>query len=628
MINLFLPFLFLSFISLLFSANLKINLNKSYLISTLSIPLLIFCIGNFVNLYWAIYIILILGLIFLTINKNFNKSFLKNSLKELVIYLIIYFLIIIYTSNFFLHKFDEFSEYGIVSKLIFSEEKVTNNIFNIFAKGSSHKINIMGYLNYFFLKISFLEFKEQILFISQNFLNIVIIRNLLDFISGYKKKTLFFIIIFFLSFVLSTGFDKIYLDTTAALLISLIIATQFQDKNKFKYLVIFLSMIFLFCLKTSTKIIFIGISSIFIFYFLFEKNYKLIGYYLVLILSTFAIEKFYSHNFQLNKINKNLSIKNIYLSNSSNALDYNNNINIIKNIKIDNFFSQTNYLFLKKNFIDLTKKGIYHSSTFLIFNKIFQTLSINLKLIEIPLTIFFWILLLIILTKILNIENKSRLIFFVNIYILFIFFYWLIILYWSLTNNLVNEDFSIEASWQRHLGVIILGILFYLTIVLFQKNDIGPKYILIILIFLSAVSKPNSIRNFFPKEFVMKDPFWSKRYMQRTEVKKISNFVNKNTEKYSVVFLYSINEDVYFFPILNYELIDKSLVNTNFKFWKKFYNNYIIKFPFLKDLENLFILSNQSDNQKILDFISSNSYEIISKKDFKNRYSIYKINLK
>ena len=627
MLNLFFPFIFLSIISLLISVNFKINLNKSYLISTLSIPFIILFIGNFVSLYWAIYIILIISLIFLIINKNYKKIFLIRLFKELFIYFIIYFLLIIYTKNFFLHKFDEFSEYGIISKLIFSEEELMNNIFNIFAKGSPHKINIMGYLNYFFLKTSFSEFKEQILYISQNTLNIIIIKNLLDFISGNIKKIIFFLILFFLSFVLSTGFDKIYLDATAALLISLIITTQLQDKNNSKYFVIFLSMIFLFCLKTSAAIIFIGISSIFIFYYLFEKNYKLIGFYLLLILSTFIIEKFYSYNFYLIKSNKNLYTDKAYILNLSYSLNYKKKINNIKNLNSDNLFSQTNYLFLKKNFIDLTEKGIYHSNTFLIFNKIFQKLSINFKLIEIPLTLFFWILLLIILIKIINIENKFKLIFFINIYFLFIFCYWLIILYWSLTNNLVNEDFSIETSWQRHLGAIILGILLYLIIVLFQKNEIDLKHILIILIFLSVISKPNSIRNFFPKEFVMKDTFWSHRYEQRIEIKKISNFVNDNTEKYSVVFFYPNNEDAYFSPILNYELIDKSLVNIDLQFWEKYYNDFLIRFPFLNNFENFYILFNQSNNENILNLINSKNFKIIYKKDFNHQYSIYKINL-
>ncbi len=627
MINLFLPFLFLSIISLLISVNFKINLNKSYLISILSIPILILFIGNFVSLYWAIYVILIIGLIFLIINKNYKKIFLVSFFGELFIFFIIYFLVIIYTTNLFLHKFDEFSEYGIVSKLIFFEEELMNNIFNIFAKGSPHKINIMGYLNYFFLKTSFLEFREQILYIGQNTLNIIIIKNLIGFISGNIKKIIFFLILFFLSFVLSTGFDKIYLDTTAALLISLIITTQLQDKNNSKYFIIFLSMIFLFCLKTSATIIFLGISSMFIFYYLFEKNYKIISFYLLLILSTYIIEKFYSYDFYLSKKQTNINTEKAYLHNLSYSLTYKKKIDNIKNFNSNNFFSQTNYLYLKKNFSDLAEKGIYHSSTFLVFNKIFQKLNINFKLIEIPLILFFWIFLLILLIKIINIENKFKLILFINIYILFIFFYWLIILYWSLHSNLVNEDFTIETSWQRHLGAIILGVLLYLIIVLFQKNMIGPKHILIILIFLSVISKPNSIRNFFPKEFIMKDAFWLQRYEQRVEIKKLSNFINNNVEKYSVLFVDTNNKDAYFLPILNYELIDKNLINIDLKSWEKFYNDFFIKHPLINNLENLYILFNKSNNENILNLIKSTDYKIIHRRNFDHQYSIYKISL-
>ena len=119
MINLFFPFIFLSIISLLVSVNLKINLNKSYLISILSIPLIVFFIGNFLSLYWAIYLITLITLAFLIVNQNYKKIYKTQIYKKLLFYFIIYFLITLYSSNLFLHKYDEFSEYGIISKLIF-----------------------------------------------------------------------------------------------------------------------------------------------------------------------------------------------------------------------------------------------------------------------------------------------------------------------------------------------------------------------------------------------------------------------------------------------------------------------------------------------------------------------------
>ncbi len=626
MINLFFPFILLSLISLVISKSFKINLNKSYLISTISIPLFIFFIGNFVSIYWSIYIILLITLLVLILNFNFKKIFTSETPKYLLFYFIIYLLIILYTSNLFFYKYDEFSEYGIVSKLIFFEEELMNNIDYIFAKGSPHKINIAAYLNYFFLKTSLLEYKEQTLYIAQNTLNIIIIFNIVDYISDNIKKIIYFIILFFLSFVLSTGFDKIYLDTTAALLISLIITIQFQERNDLKYLIIFLAMIYLFCLKTSATIIFLGIFSIFTFYYFLEKNYKNIFFYFLILLSSFGIEKFYSYNFYFHSSNQEFNEK-VNLDNISYSLNYKNKFINIKNTNTDELFSKSNFLILKKNFSDLSEKGIYHSSTFLIFNKIFQKLKINFKLIEIPLTLFFWVILLMILIKIINMENKFKLFLFVNTYILFIFFYWLIILYWAWSNRLINEDLSIEVSWQRHIGTIVLGILLYLIVILFEKNKIDKKQIIVILVFISIISKPNSFRNFFPKEFIIKDEFWMQAYNQRTKLDNLSRFVDINSEKYSTVFIFGKNENAYFFPILNYELIDKNLLNINLKFFEKKYDDYIKNSLLFKKINKFYILSNDTNKDNVMKLIKSKNFNLIFKKDFKNQYSIYKISL-
>ena len=48
------------------------------------------------------------------------------------------------------------------------------------------------------------------------------------------------------------------------------------------------------------------------------------------------------------------------------------------------------------------------------------------------------------------------------LYIGFIFVYFIAIVYWAISNGLLNNDLSIESSWQRHLGVVILGIVIFL----------------------------------------------------------------------------------------------------------------------------------------------------------------------
>ena len=634
MINFFFPFIFLSIISLIVSVNFRIDLNKSFLISILSIPLFIFFVGNFLSLNFSIYLMIFISFLYLLINQNFKKIIAPNLLKKIFWYFIIYILIILYSSNLFLHKYDEFSEYGIISKLIFYEGELMNNITIISAKGSPHKINIMGYLNYFFLKTSLSEFKEQFLYIAQNTLSIILIINLLEFITGNLKKISYFIVLFFLCFILSTGFDKIYLDTTAALLITLTILFQFHEKNKIKYLIIFISLIFLFSLKTSASIMFLGISFLFILYYILEKKFKIVIFYLFIIFSSFVIENLYLKDFYIkNYVDKSYDKENkkkekIKLDNISYSINYNKKLNIIKDFNITNTKSKFHYLILEKNYLDLTQKGIYHSSTFLIFNKIFKILNLKLKLIEIPLTLFFWIVLLFIIIKFINIKNKSKLYLFVSSYVLFILSYWIIILYWAWSNQLINDDFSIEVSWQRHLGTIILGILLYLTNLLCQKNKMDLKQTLIIFIFICIIAKPNSIRSFLPIELILKDYFWSKKYEQRLNLKELAKFINNHSENYSTIIFSNKTKDPYVFPILNYELINKNLINMNiYNFENRILDDeYIFKNLFIKERE-VYILIDASNSEFVTKYENSKKISITFIKDFNENFLFYKIKL-
>ena len=608
MINVLFPFLILSILSIFFSKKNNISLTKSFLVCILSIALFIFIIGNFVPIYYGTYLILIYFLFtffyFFFDKEKFRLNFFLREL--LLIFFPLFILVILYSYNLFLYKYDEFSEYGIISKLLFYEEKALNNINDVFYKGSPHKINIMGYLNYFFLKFSFLNYKEQLLYISQNTLNLILVMNILEFLSQKYKKVIFFIIIYLLSFILSTGFDKIYLDITAGLLVALIILNQNLNPEKNKYLIIALCMLFLFCLKASTSVIFFGLALIFIFISIIDKNFKIVFFYLTIIICSFLIEKIYSSNLYLFKNEKNSSVEN-FTKNSSRILTYKNKVNSVIYFSKDKFEYETFIEIIKKNYELLNQKGIYHAKTFLIPNKIFNRLNINFNLIEIPLNIFIWFIFILILSKIANIEDKNQLYIFVGLFILFIIFYWLTILFWGWQNNLMNKDYSIEVSWQRHLGILIFALVVYLLVILFKHNNLNYVKFFFILIFLFNISTPLSLKVFFTKEFIRKDNFWSDKYNQRIEIKNLSKLITNNLKPYSTL-IYSLdNKNSYFQPILNYELTNISLFN-------------IDKFQIIK-LKNLHLILEKYDKNNLYLLINEEQ-ESFMQKNYKSREKI------
>ena len=607
MINILFPFLLLSIISIFFSKKNNISLTKSFLICILSLPFFIFLIGNFIQLYYGVYLISVFILLLIFIHIFFYKKKLEITfyLKDfLLIYLPIFVLLILYSYNLTFYKYDEFSEYGIVSKLLFYEEKNLNNIHNIFNKGSPHKINIMGYLNYFFLKTSFLSYKEQLVYIAQNTLNLILIINILEFLSQKQKKIIFFIIIYLLSFVLSTGFDKVYLDITAGLLIALIILNQNLNPQKNKYLIIALCMLFLFCLKNSTSLIFFGLALIFILISIISKNYKIVFFYLLIIFCSFLIEKIYSSNLYLFKTENNFDVENFYANNTK-ILSYENKIDSSL-LFLKNFENKKFEKILKRNFELLSQKGVYHAKTFLIPNKILDRLNINFNLIEIPLNIFIWFMFILILSKIVNIEDKNQLYIFISLFIVFIIFYWLTILIWGWQNNLVNTDYSVEVSWQRHLGTLVFGLVIYLSVILFKYNNLNYVKYFLILLFLFNISMPNSLKNFFTKEFIMKNNFWSEKYNQRIEIKDFSKLISDNLKPYSTL-IYSLdNKDSYFYPILNYELINISLIK-------------------MDELNDLYLVSENHDKDYLYLLINKEKESLIKKYNVNEKINFSKL---
>ena len=151
---------------------------------------------------------------------------------------------------------------------------------------------------------------------------------------------------------------------------------------------------------------------------------------------------------------------------------------------------------MSENFKKLSSDGIYHSKTFLILNKIFDKLKLPLNLKEYPINLYVWISLILIMSFFIK-GNLKYLNIISILYILFIFSYFFILILWAMVNNLINNDYTIAQSWQRHLGVLLLGYILFLLVNILRYKRLDYLKLIIVGLIIMMISVPNSLKNFF-----------------------------------------------------------------------------------------------------------------------------------
>ena len=613
--NILIPFFILVVFSYSFSINYKISIPKSFLFISLIIILSFLIFGKFNLLEQINYLFYFSSLflfVYLILKKKINSKYLKNILVLFVIYLIL----IIFCKDLFLYKFDEFSEYGITTKLIFSENKVPFNI-DYLQKGSHHKINLLSYYHYFFLKNSNNIFKESTTLIAHSFFIILLVNFILTFIDiNFYKKIIISLSIYFLIYSLGPGFDRLYVDSILGLLIGIIFLLTFKENlKKSDKILIFLILLIIPMIKPNGLLIVFGLLPIFFLYTIYKKNLIPILIIIFALFSNYILTKFYTANIDLTLIDK------LIYPNSFKDKNYNNDQTSTFTIKT---FRQINNDFVgfdeinknKEEFIEvqvseLMNKGIYHSKTFLILSKLLKLTKLNYKIINFPINIFLWFLIILITTFFISKNRKGFDVYILSIlYIIFICFYYLFLIIWAEHNNLINKDFTLEISWERHLGTLILGIIIFLLINLFKyyKKSI---VILSIFVFVTNISPANSLRIFLPSKVVLNEKYWNDKYNQRLLIGNLLKKINQEFDNYTNLVIYLKNiADPYFIPILKYELIKFNTVDIdadnsihffdNFKFKKE--KLYIMSNEFIDDkkVENIFKNSNLSLNRNLI----------------------------
>lgn len=373
--QLVIPFLIISIYSYLISVVYKISVIRSYLTICISLTLFLIFLGKFGFLNYANELIKYFTfflLLYLLFKKKFNSSYLL----EVLLLLILFLLLIWVCKDFYYYKYDEFTEYGITTKLIFNENNLPSNI-EYLQKGSHHKINFISYFHYFFLKNSTQVFKEDITFLAHSFFIIILIITILSFIKlNFNKKIIIGITFYFIIYTLGPGFDRLYVDSIVGLLISVILLIYFNDQNhKSDFILLFLIVLAFPMIKPNALVIICGLLPIFLFYSIFQK--KVVPFIIIIlaILFNFLFTKFYIHSFQVKEIKK--TEKNIFKTDSTSSFN-------LGRLTQYNFYPFEKIINNKKDFIntqfkELKENGIYHAKTFLVFNKILDQINFEKK---------------------------------------------------------------------------------------------------------------------------------------------------------------------------------------------------------------------------------------------------------
>lgn len=255
------------------------------------------------------------------------------------------------------------------------------------------------------------------------------------------------------------------------------------------------------------------------------------------------------------------------------------------------------------------------------------------KIIEIPLNIFFWFLIILLISYFISKNDGSmKLTWLILLYLSFLITYFIFLTYWASMNNLINDDFTMSISWERHLGTIILGIILFLLTHYFK---IYKNYIILIsaLVVSLNITLPNSIRVFMPVDIINKNQFWEQKYQQRAQIKNISKQIKNKLDDYSnLLFLMDKPDDPYFIPILKYELIKINTVDIKSDHLEPFLNSFSFKNSKLyiiadSDHENIINIIYQSIENKENSILSKNLFRAFNEKYGKkfiitNKYSI------
>lgn len=546
---LLIPITLIFFLSKILQKKLKISFFKAIFLSN-SVTAVYYYFFLKTDIFYLGNTIFIFSVTLLFFFEKINKK----KIKEFNILIIISLLIIIFSKDFYFYKYDEFSEYGIITKLIFYLDTLPINEPIILNKGSYNKINLLSCFYIFFLKNSSFHYQENTIIFSNIFYIVTLILCIIGEFKNlnlFKKTFAFFIIIAF-TYMLNAGLDRIYPETILSLLCAYTLVLLDKINSEFSkrdFNIILLCLFIIFSIKQSGMVISI-LFGIFIISNLFIiKKYKSILKIVCVYFFYFGI--LYFHNF---KISHNFFNETTIYKNES----FYDTISAIPKAYVK---SEINYSNLANSIIiSNQKESIYHLYSFSWLNSILSNFKISFVFPSIKLNFYFWIFFFLALFKIDNTTFLSKKYYYHLLILLLAVLYQFIITIWAYNNNLVFSDGSLIVSWSRHLGVFINAFLIFYFLHMYNSNQNYKKIIYIVTILIFIFAPLRTFRGIIPLKIENKIAFWENRFEQRKQIKELSKFIALKNPKKKPLFIIDKNKlDPYFPAILNYELIDINL---------------------------------------------------------------------
>ena len=559
----------------------------------------IFLFGNFFFLF----------LIFLFLFIFFFKKKIRLNIKEISFFILSILIVHFFSKEFYLYKYDEFSEYGIITKLIFYINTLPINDSSIWGKGTYEKINLLSSFYIFFLKNNFLDYQENIIIFSNIFYIITLVLYIISEFKNFSaaKKIISFFAIIIFTYMLNSGLDRIYPETILSLLLCIILVKIDKLNNKFNkldFFIILLSLFIIFSIKNNGIIISFLIGFLFIINLFFIKKYKAIIGVVLFLLFCIIFLKLHTIPIKLSAINGNEEINYKILEKSIRSFDY-----TYKKIP-DSLIKNKNLTYekvLNSMWISSKNESIYNLYSFSALNNSLSILNINFKVWNFGLNFFCWVFILLILHRL---DKKSFMTgnyYYFSLIILILIIYQAILAIWALQNNLFNEDSSLLISWSRHLGIIINGFFsFYFLNILSNNSSKKVKFLLYcFIIFIIIFIPTRTFRGIMPQVIENKIPFWENKYELRKNIKNLANKIkNIAGEDYFYLIVLENNLfDPYFYPILKYELIKTNVIIVNddklLKEKIKMINNFAQKYYILNYKASYNVNKNPYKEKKI-----------------------------
>ena len=151
-------------------------------------------------------------------------------------------------------------------------------------------------------------------------------------------------------------------------------------------------------IKPNGLVIVISLLVLFICSDVSKKNLVNSMFILIAILGNFFFTKFYIHDLQSKhlkfiKVDKGSKVNEVHPTLSFNLVSFHQ----LKNISPEMILKNKSK-FITAQLNEINNNVIYHSKTFLILNKILSKTKINLKVIEIPINLFIWLMIIFLIT--------------------------------------------------------------------------------------------------------------------------------------------------------------------------------------------------------------------------------------